>query len=117
MIWTKHGHDRKPSEIAANSSYFSLRTAYMRSPLPAPPGYKYYRYNYRDYGIIDKELKADRPVIVHLRVGTYDGHFVVIKSGSDGNYKIFDPLFGGEVSLSSRYSSSMIDSVRVFKPG
>jgi peptidoglycan hydrolase CwlO-like protein len=115
MIWQKHGHDRQPSEIATNEDYFSLNTAYMKNPLPAPPGYKYNRYDYRDLDLIDQELSADRPVIVHLAIGG-DGHFIVIKEGADGDYIINDPLFGADVPLDGRYNVSMIDSIRTFTP-
>ncbi len=115
MIWSKHGHDTTPSRIAANADYFSLNTAYMKNPLPAPPGYKYSRYDYRDLNLIDKELAKDRPVIVHLSIGG-DGHFIVLKKGSDGDYKMNDPLFAADMDFSEKYSISMIDSIRTFTP-
>jgi len=115
MIWSKHGHDTTPSKIAANSDYFSLNTAYMKNPLPAPPGYKYRRYDYRDLDLIDKELEEDRPVIVHLSIGG-DGHFIVLKKGSDGDYKMNDPLFAADMDFDEKYSISMIDSIRTFTP-
>ncbi len=119
MVWTKLGHSITPAQIADNSAYFSLQTAYMKNPLPAPPGFSSYRYDRRGisaYSLIDEELSKGRPVIVHLRIGTLNGHFVVVKSGSMGNYTIFDPFFGANIPLSSHYSSAMIDSVRVFRP-
>ncbi|MBD3250493.1 MAG: hypothetical protein GF381_02915 [Candidatus Pacebacteria bacterium] len=115
MIWTKHGHNTTPSTIAANPSYFRWNTAYM-AYIPAPPGYKYQRYNYRDLDLIDSELSAGRPVIVHLNIGTYDGHFIVLKSGNNGNYIMNDPLFQADMPFDSKYSTSQIDSIRTFRP-
>lgn len=115
MIWTKHDHKIKPSEIASNPSYFRWNTAYM-AYIPAPPGFKYQRYNYRDLDLIDKELAKDRPVIVHLNIGTYDGHFVVLKSGSKGKYIMNDPLFKADMLFDSKYSLSQINSIRTFRP-
>ncbi len=115
MIWQKHDHETNPSVIGANPDYFSLNTAYMKSPIPAPPGYKYNRYNYYDSDLIDEELSADRPVIVHIAIGG-DGHFVVLKEGSDGSYIMNDPIFGANIPFDNKYNTSMIDSIRTFTP-
>jgi peptidoglycan hydrolase CwlO-like protein len=115
MIWQKHGHETNPSVIGANPDYFSLNTAYMKSPIPAPPGYKYKRYNYYDPDIIDEELSADRPVIVHIAIGG-DGHFVVLKEGADGDYIMNDPIFGPDMPFDEKYKTGMIDSIRTFTP-
>lgn len=60
---------------------------------------------------IDSELAAGRPVIV----GLYNGpaHFIVIKSGSNGNYIMNDPFMenGHDVSFNSKYSVSNITDV------
>lgn len=115
MIWQKHGHSTTPAVIGANPNYFSLNTAYMRSPIPAPPGYTYHRYNYYDSDIIDRELNANRPVIVHIAIGG-DGHFVVLKEGSSGNYIMNDPIFGADIPFDEKYSIGMINSIRTFTP-
>ncbi len=115
MIWQKHGHDTDPSILGANPTHFSLNTAYMKNPLPAPPGYKYNRYNYYDSDLIDKELSDDRPVIVHIAIGG-DGHFVVLKEGADGDYIMNDPIFGADMPFDEKYNVSMIDSIRTFNP-
>lgn len=112
MVWQKYGQTMTPSVIAQNSSYFFSNTAYMLTP-PAPSGYSYHRYNYYDAGMIDSELSAGRVVIVHLNLGG-DGHFVVIKSGSGGNYTINDPWYGPDMSINNNYSVSNIDSMRFF---
>lgn len=60
---------------------------------------------------IDNELSAGRPVIV----GIYNGpaHFIVIKSGSNGNYIMNDPFMenGHDVNFTSKYSVSNITDV------
>ncbi len=60
---------------------------------------------------IDSELAAGRPVIV----GLYNGpaHFVVIKSGSNGNYIMNDPFVEGghDISFISKYPLSAITDV------
>ncbi len=114
MIWQKHGHSKDPPSIAQNPSFFVLNTAYMSTP-PAPPGYNYHRYNYYNSDMIDSELAADRPVIVHLNIGG-DGHFVVLKSGSGGNYIMNDPWYGPDIPLTDHYSVGSINSMRIFKP-
>lgn len=116
MIWTKHGQRVSPADIASNPSYFSVNTAYMRSPLPSPNGYSYAKSNV-DFKLIDNELASGRPVIVHLKIGTADGHFIVLKNGSNGNYVMNDPLLGADLKFSDHYGTYMIDSLRIFKPG
>ena len=59
---------------------------------------------------IDSELSAGRPVIV----GLSGPHFIVLRSGSNGNYKMNDPLgkdIGYDKDFSSQYSLSKIVDV------
>lgn len=117
MIWQKHGFDTTPVTIARNTSFFNLNTAYMILPTPAPPGYKSGTHG-RDLNLIDRELKEGRPVIVRLSVyftgvGT---HFIVLKSGSNGDYIMNDPLYQADMKFSSKYSTNQITSVRTFTP-
>ncbi len=117
MIWKKHGADVSPVTIASNPSFFSLNTAYMILPTPPPPGYTSTTYG-RDLSIIDSELEDGRPVIVRLSVyfTSVGTHFVVLKSGSNGSYIMNDPLYEADMSFGSKYSTSQISSVRVFRP-
>lgn len=117
MIWQKHGFDTTPVTIARNTSFFNLNTAYMVLPTPAPPGFKSGTHG-RDLALIDKELAEGRPVIVRLSVyfTSVGTHFVVLKSGSNGNYIMNDPLYQADMSFSSKYSTNQITSVRTFRP-
>ncbi len=115
MVWQKLGHPINPPSIAQNPSNFVPQTAYMKTP-PAPPGYVYERKNYYNPDIIDAEINAGRPVIVHLDLGNRDGHFVVIKSGSNGDYIINDPWYGPDLPINEHYSTANIDSMRLFHP-
>lgn len=60
---------------------------------------------------IDSELQSGRPVIVGLFSGP--GHFVVFKSGSNGNYIMNDPFVenGHDISFTSKYKLSDITDV------
>lgn len=114
MVHKKYGFSTSPSLIAANRNYFFSNTALMLTP-PAPNGYTYKRYDYFKTDIIDNELSAGRPVIVHVRLNNgYGGHFVVLFSGSGGSYTMHDPWYGADLNFSSHYSTGMIDSLRVF---
>ena len=114
MIWGHYGFSTTPSSIGANSSYFFSSTAYMLTP-PAPAGYTYKRYDYLNQSIIDSELAADRPVIVHVYTSNgYGGHFIVLKSGSNGSYVMHDPWNGPDLNFNSYYGINQIDSVRIF---
>ena len=117
MIWKKYGADVTPLSIANTLDFFRLNTAYMILPTPPPPGYKSNTYG-RDLGIIDSELAAGRPVIVRLSVyfNSVGTHFIVLKSGSDGNYIMNDPIYEADMTFNSKYSTGQITGVRTFTP-
>lgn len=80
---------------------FSLNGANVnRSALP--------RYN---QSAIDNELSAGRPVIIQLSSQSVSGsHFIVLISGSNGNYKMNDPVRenGHNIDFSQYYSIGQI---------
>ncbi len=114
MIFKKYGTNTSPSIIASNRNYFFSNTALMTTP-PSPSGYTYKRQDYFNRETLDRELAAGRPVIVHVRTNNgYGGHFIVLYEGSGGNYKMHDPWYGADLDFTSRYSTGMIDSMRLF---
>jgi peptidoglycan hydrolase CwlO-like protein len=114
MIFKRHGVETSPARIAANNNYFFSNTALMLTP-PAPPGFTYKRVDYVNLGTVDNELSNDRPVVVHVRTNNgYGGHFIVLKSGSDGDYIMNDPWYGADLAFSKYYSTGQIDSLRLF---
>lgn len=118
MIWKKHGADVTPLSMANNLNFFRFNTAYMILPTPPPPGFVSNTYG-GNLEIIDKELEAGRPVIVRLsvRFNNVGTHFIVLKSGSNGNYIMNDPIYEADMDFGSKYSTSQITSVRTFTPG
>lgn len=113
MLKKKLGEDVTPISIARNTSYFFSNTAYMLQPWPAPNGWRYERSSYsRDK--LDTELKSN-PVIAHIRIGTRDGHFIVIKSGEKGDYTIHDPIEGYDKKFSQFYSVNQINSISALR--
>ncbi len=108
MVMKKFGQDVTPLSIAQNSSYFFANTAYMLRPWPTPNGYTYNQSGLNQ-GKLDSELAAGRPVIFHLRVNGYDGHFIVIKSGSNGNYIMHDPAEGYDLKFTDYYRFGQVD--------
>lgn len=114
MVHKRTGVSTSPSIIAANRSYFFSNTALMLTP-PAPSGHTYKRYDYFKTDIIDDELKAGRPVIVHVRTNNgWGGHFIVLISGENGSYTMHDPWQGPDLNFSRYYSVNQIDSLRLF---
>jgi hypothetical protein len=84
----------------------------MLTPSP-PSGYTYKQVSYSS-STVDKEINAGRYVIAQVRMSTVVGmHFIVIISGSNGNYKIHDPWFGPDQNFSDRYSTGLIMSLRL----
>ena len=112
MTYKKLGYDITPSAYAANSSNFWSNTAYMLNPNP-PSGYSYKQVNYNT-NTIDNELKEGRYVIAQVKMASISGmHFIVIISGSNGNYKIHDPWFGADQNFSDHYSTGLVMSLRL----
>lgn len=109
MVYTHYGHRGvTPQTINSNPSNFaSYEPAWLRKSIVAD-GTSSTRVN----SSIDSELSAGRPVIVGI---SYDGgsladHFVVIISGSNGNYQMNDPFApnGHNIPFTSRYSIGSI---------
>lgn len=118
MVKKKYGEDVSPLTIGTNPTYFSLNTAYMRMPWPTPNGFHYVRY-YTGFNLdkIDPALSDGRPVIVHLQMGNNDGHFVVLKSGSNGSYIMHDPIVGYDKNFTDFYRTSQISDFSVLERG
>lgn len=105
MVMKKNGQGVSPSDVAGNSSYYFADTAYMS--IPWGDG-KFTSIWQKDFGAIDSKLSSGQPVIVGLYAGQYGTHFVVLKSGSDGNYIMNDPWYGPDLEFSSHYNKDQI---------
>lgn len=105
MVLKKHGENITPSDVASNSSYFFSNTAYMLLPWAGGRFSSIWGANLNE---IDTKLSSGEPVIVGLRAGVYGMHFVVFKSGSNGDYVINDPWHGPNLKFSDYYSTSQI---------
>lgn len=105
MVLTKHGQTVTPGDVAANSSYFFSNTAYVVIPWAGGKISSSWGYS---QSAIDSKLSSGEPVIVGLRAGSYGMHFVVLKSGSGGNYVINDPWYGPDMQFSEHYSTGQI---------
>jgi peptidoglycan hydrolase CwlO-like protein len=99
MVMKKHGINVTPSEVAATSSYFYSNTAYLNLPWA---GGRFTASWGENRSAIDAKLATGEPVIVGVKGGS---HFVVLKSGSNGNYIMNDPWNGPDLNFSSYYSS------------
>jgi peptidoglycan hydrolase CwlO-like protein len=112
MVYTHYGH-RSVTPLSINSdpdNFASYNRAYLLRTITADGAS-----SSRVGGSIDSELSAGRPVIVGI---SYDGgpiadHFVVLVSGSNGNYIMKDPFVpnGNNISFTSHYSLGSIVEV------
>jgi Tfp pilus assembly protein PilW len=117
MVITHYGKSVTPVDVASTPELFFSGTAYMYQGTHTVAGAFVTRTPISiSTGSIDGELAQGHPVIV----GVYNGpaHFVVLKSGSGGNYMMNDPFVenGHDIAFTSRYSMgaiSEVDSVRV----
>lgn len=99
MILKKHGQDVTPATIVANSSYFFSNTAYMLIPWG---GGKFTSRWGNNTAFIDEKLASGEPVIVGVKGSS---HFIVLKSGSNGDYIMHDPWEGPDLRFKDYYSS------------
>ena len=104
MLMKQRGEDVTPATIAGNSGFFFSNTAYMLIPWAG----RFKSVWQNDSGAIDSLLSSGKPVIVGLNAGAYGTHFVVLKSGSGGNYTMNDPWYGANLPFTSHYSTGQI---------
>lgn len=105
MVMKKHGMGITPANVAANSSYFFSDTAYTLLPWAGGTFSTNWGYSQSD---VDSKLASGEPVIVGLKAGPMGMHFIVLKSGSGGNYIINDPWNGPDLNFSSYYTTGQI---------
>ncbi len=102
MVLKQKGENVTPADIAGNTSYFF--SAYMLIPWAG----RFTSVWNSSTSAIDSRLSSGQPVIVGLNAGAYGTHFVVLKSGSGGNYIMNDPWYGPNLDFSSHYSVGQI---------
>jgi len=113
MVLKKHGENVTPADVGSNSSYYFSDTASMLVPWG---GGKFQSIWQRDLNAIDAKLSSGEPVIVGVRVSNSVGtHFIVLKSGSNGSYKVNDPWYGYDINFSDYYSTGQIFQYGYYK--
>lgn len=109
MMFTHYGHRITPVDINSNSSNFaSYYPAYLLFTISAGGSTAQ-----RVGNAMDSALANGDPVVVGINA--YGGtHFVVVKSGSNGNYIMNDPYLpnGHDVNFTDHYSTGSIFSVQ-----
>ena len=102
-----------PAEYAADLSRFTS-TADLADPA-VPSGYIYKKITGYNANAIDNEFKNGRYVIAQVPMrGSPSGyHFIVLISGSNGSYKMHDPVYGADKNFNDYYSTSSIVSLRL----
>ena len=115
MLHKYYGYSADPGDIADVNSYCSFGD--MRIPWPAPGGRGYRLLNWGHTSKIDDELEDDNPVIVGIRgiANSAGTHFVVLSDTDDGDYIMYDPIYGPDLEFSDYYSKGNIFQAVVFK--
>lgn len=110
MMLSHYGHRGvTPISINSNSDNFaSYYPAYLKYTISVD-GVTAQRIG----SIIDSTLGSGHPVIVGIRYSSGDTHFVVLKSGSGGNYVMNDPFVpnGKNINFTDHYSVASIFEV------
>jgi peptidoglycan hydrolase CwlO-like protein len=112
MLLTHYGKKVTPADVASTLDAFVPGYAYMYFRPWSVNGATVYRTSMGAYtGNIDGQLSGGNPVIVGI--GSGPAHFIVLKSGTNGNYVMNDPFLenGHDVSFSSKYSIGSITEV------
>ncbi len=114
MVATHYGKNINPGDIAADDGAFFGSTGWLWKDVTVN-GIHIVRTSVSGgTSTIDSELGAGRPVIVGLFwSGGSPEHFIVLKSGSGGNYIMNDPFVenGHDINFTSRYSVGDISEV------
>lgn len=106
MVRKFNGENITPADVARENGFFSFNTADMRIPWN---GGRFTSIWKKDLSAIDNILANGELVIVGLEVGgEYGTHFIVLKSGSNGNYIMYDPLRGYNLNFSDYFSTNQI---------
>jgi len=107
MILKENGEDVTPATVAASSGYYAFSTAGMRIPWASGRFTSIWQ---RDFNAIDSKLENGKPVIVGVTVSnnSVGTHFIVLKSGSNGDYVINDPWYGPDLDFSDYYTTGQI---------
>lgn len=112
MVYTHYGHkDVTPATINSVSSNFSGIPAVLLKFTISANGVSASRTS----ASIDSVLSSGNPVIVGISydAGPYPDHFVVLRSGSGGNYQMNDPFTpnGRDIPFTSKYSIGSIREI------
>ena len=115
MLHKYYGYSVDPGDIGDVNSYFSFGD--MRIPWPTPGGRGYRLLNWGHTSKIDDELEDGNPVIVGIRgiANSAGTHFVVLSDKDDGDYIMYDPIYGPDLEFSDYYSKGNIFQAVVFK--
>ena len=112
MVYTHYNHKNvTPISINSNSNNFaSYYPAFLKYRITADGAS-----SDRVGAIIDSELSSGNPVVVGVSYdrGPIPDHFVVLLSGTSGNYIMNDPFVpnGHKISFSDHYSASGIREI------
>lgn len=119
MVLSHYGHKVTPAQVAQTYEAFDTPTALMRLAPWSIDGATFSRSSScRDFGTIDSELSAGRPIIVGIGGScNYPSHFVVLKSKNGDDYVMNDPYVenGHDISLTSKYSVGSITAVNAVR--
>ena len=103
MVYTHFGHRNvTPLTINANASNFApYYPAFLNRTIVADGAT-----SSRIASEIDSELSSNRPVVVGIKYSNGDTHFIVLLSGSNGNYTMNDPFVpnGHAIQFTDHYS-------------
>jgi peptidoglycan hydrolase CwlO-like protein len=114
MVLTHYGSKKDDiTPITINSdrlNFASYNAAYLNKILDSPRAVRSTQAYAYSPGAIDSELSQGRPVIIGIRYSNGDTHFVVLVSGSNGDYLMNDPFVpnGHKIKFTDHYPLNSI---------
>lgn len=114
MVITHYGSKKDDiTPITINSdrlNFASYNAAFLNKTLNTPHAVRSTQAYHYSAGIIDSELSQGKPVIVGIKYSNGDTHFVVLISGSNGDYAMNDPFVpsGHKIKFTDHYSLNSI---------
>ncbi|MFZ2199406.1 MAG: C39 family peptidase [Microgenomates group bacterium] len=122
MVVSHFGGSSLPSDVAINSSNFSLSSANFNNPGPSANGHSVTSLTDPSIQQLRDALNSGKIIIAGLSINGgpakthYSDHWVVLRSVDGDSFKINDPVYPGamNVSLKDHYASWTIIQARVY---
>lgn len=114
MVLSKLGFSIDSGNLSQSPIYNNDLISWQKVPEIYPVNLIGSPYGGVNWETIDQQLNNGNWVIVHVTTGSYYGHYIVLKGKEGDDYKIHDPYYGPNLSL-SRYGKGVVDQMVIYQ--